>query len=403
MGGKASILLVLGFSLIFMVAGRSFNNMATDTTENVSSYFLETKAKHAASAGVNVIVNKLFLNATVQDQTFNWTFDSSSISATLSTLDAYKNIRQLLSVGSYGGVSHTTKIIFKPSLFSKFAYFANTEGTIWWTTGDTVWGPFHTNSDLRVANKPIFYGKVTIGGSQINYNKNAKPQYLGGFQKGINIAIPTNGVTKVSDASAQGVKFTGKDLVYFEFRGDSVRYRYTSTGAWTYKLASTFSPNGVIFFDNAEVRLKGTVKGKYTLAASGTTGNKGKIYLDDDIVYHSNPRTNPSSTDMLGIVAERDVVITDNTANNSSINIQAAIYAQTGSFVAENYSTRPPSGFINLYGGITQNTRGAVGTFSGTTITAGFSKRYRYDTRLLDAYPPAYPGTGSFEVVSWFE
>jgi hypothetical protein len=29
MGGKGAILLVLGFSLIFMVAGRNFNNMAT--------------------------------------------------------------------------------------------------------------------------------------------------------------------------------------------------------------------------------------------------------------------------------------------------------------------------------------------------------------------------------------
>jgi hypothetical protein len=410
MGGKASLFLVIGFSLIFMIAGRNFNNMATSTTDNFTSYFVKSKAHYIAVSGVNLIVNRLFLDATLADQTYTFSFDDGTISATLTTLDAVKNIKQLLSTGTYFGTSNTIKIIFKPSLFSKYAYFSNSEGSnIYWTSKDTVWGPFHTNGNLLVSYNPVFYGKATIGGSLTKNPSSSTPQFLGGFQKGIQIAIPTTGVTTVQTAAATaGFQFSGKSLVYFEFRGDSVRYRYATSGTgstWTYKLASTFTSNGTIDFGNAEVHILGKVKGRYTLVASGSSGNQGDFFLDDDVYYNTDPTVYPSSTDMLGIVAKNDVWVTDNTANNTSagIKIQASIYCETGSFGAQNYSTRAAAGFINLTGGIIQATRGAVGSLSGSTVTNGFSKRYRYDDRLLTTYPPAFPGCGTFEIVSWFE
>ena len=410
MGGKAILFLVVGFSLIFMVAGKNFNNMGLATTDNLSKYYIQAKAHYIANAGVNLVINRLFVDATVSDQTFTWNFDGGTISATLTPLDAIKNIRQLLSTGTYSAASlstsNTIKIVFQPSLFSKFAYFSSSEGgTIYWTNKDTVWGPFHTNDNLNVSYSPVFYGKVSIGGSVYKNPSYSTPQFLGGFQKGVQIAIPTTGVQSVATAAASGgSNITNQSLVYFEFRGDSVRYKFSSNGAYTYKLASTFAPNGAINFSNAEVHLKGTVKGRYTISASGTSGNQGSIFLDDNIVYNTDPRTNPNSTDMLGIVAQKNVWVTDNTANNTNgINIDASIYCQSGSFGAQNYATRPIAGFINLYGGITQSVRGAVGTLYNGVINHGFSKKYRYDDRLLTSYPPAYPGCGSFEIVSWFE
>jgi hypothetical protein len=56
-----------------------------------------------------------------------------------------------------------------------------------------------------------------------------------------------------------------------------------------------------------------------------------------------------------------------------------------------------------LLGGITQNIRRAVGMFGSSGTTSGFSKRYRYDERLMLASPPYFPGTGSYEIVSWYE
>jgi hypothetical protein len=168
-------------------------------------------------------------------------------------------------------------------------------------------------------------------------------------------------------------------------------------------LASTFAPNGVIFADNAVLRVSGVVKGQYTVGVSGSSG-KGDVYLDGDVTYNTNPKTDPHSTDLLGIVANNNVWITDNTANQNNINIDAAIFCQTGGFGAENYSSGSPRGTINLLGGITQHERRAVGTFSyGGNIATGYNKRYYYDNRLMYSSPPSYPNTGIFEIVSWYE
>ena len=406
MGGRAIMLLVVGFCVIFMVAERNFNTTASATVDNVVSYYNNAKAHYIADCGVNLVVNKLFLDATIVDQTYTWNFDGGTISASLLTLDHVLNTKQLLSTGTFSGVSNTIKIIFKPSLFSKYAYFSNSEGgTIYFVSTDTIWGPFHTNDNLNVQNNPVFFGKVSIGGSLNKNPSNSNPQFLGGFQTGIQISIPTSGVSTVQTAAATGgAVITGQSLVYLEFRGDSIRYKYSATGAYTYKLASTFAPNGTISIANAEVHLLGTVKGRYTVAVSGSSGNQGSVFLDNDIVYNTNPLTNPASTDMLGIVTQQNCWITDNTNNNTNgINIQASIYCQSGSFGAQNYSTRPIAGSINLTGGIIQSIRGAVGTTSSGSINHGFNKRYRYDTRLLTSYPPSFPGCGTFEVVSWFE
>lgn len=407
MGGKGAILLVLGFSLIFMVAGRNFNSMATATVDNFTNYYYDAKAHHMAATGVNLVTNQLFLNGSLVDQTFNYSFDGGTIQAVLSTTNVYQNIKELTSTGTFGNYSTTIKIILKPSTFSKYAYFSHSEAAnIWWTTTDTVWGPLHTNGQLRVADRPVFMGKVTLDGSLVKYSNSARPQFLGGLQTGVHIDIPSNGVSNLEAAAlAGGYRFTGQSTVYLDFRGDSLRYRFNTTSAWTYVLASTFAPNGAIFADNANLRIKGRVKGRYTIGADGSS--RGKVYLDDDVFYNTNPQTNPNSQDMLGIVAKDDIIITNNSANNNNIRIQASIYSEAGSFQAEDYQSRPVAGAIQLYGGVIQNARGPVGQFSTsggtTTIINGFSKRYRYDDRFMVASPPFFPGTGSFEIVSWFE
>jgi len=58
---------------------------------------------------------------------------------------------------------------------------------------------------------------------------------------------------------------------------------------------------------------------------------------------------------------------------------------------------------LNLRGGVQEYQRGAVGMFSGGTITHGFQKNFRYDQRLMVDLPPFYPTTGSYEILSWYE
>jgi hypothetical protein len=421
MSGKAILLVMMGFSLLFMISGNFWNGVGGRMNDNYIDYFNKTTSHNIAVSGLNMAANEVFLDKNWASGYNNVDYQNGKLylnvsllfDPSISPIDTFKLIT---SVGIFNKDTSRVKIVLGPSKFSKFAYYSVSEGTgiIYWINQDTVWGPFHTQGNLYASNKPQFYGSASSNGI-INYKTSKKvdyPDFHRGYNPGVNIPMPTNGVIALkTPAQTSGAYFDGTKKIkkitlsdiYMEFQGENLLYRYTSSGAYTDTLyLPTAAPNGVIYMDNGNIHMKGTVKGAYTVAAFGTSG-KGNIYLDDDIVYQTNPKTDPTSTDMLGIVAQNNALITENTANNSNININASIYVQNGGFGAENYGGRPLSGNINLLGGIQQGVRQAVGTFIGGTIKSGFSKQYRYDNRFLNVYPPLFPDTGGYEILSWYE
>ena len=430
MGGKAVLLVVVGFGIIFLTMGLNLNRNATRSVTNATDFFEDNIAHNIAVSGANFAANQIFLDPTWTNGYSNVDYQGGEFDVSVDIVNSFRNIRRIISTGTFDGHTSTVKITLQPSNFSKFGYYSVTEPPgIWWTTGDTVWGPFHTQDYLRISGDPVFMGKTTTKyGIQYNgSSKNSNPEFNGGYEQGVDLPMPPSGVTDIAAAAASGgIKITGQSVVYLTFSGNNITYQYGNNGQPTTVPASQFAPNGVIYVEGGDVRLKGVITGQYTIATSSidttitmgggrrgggrtqTITQGGNVYLDGDVTYSTNPLTNPNSTDMLGIVAENNVYITDNTQNSNNINIDAAIYCQNGSFTAENYNKRPVSGTINLLGGITQNVRGPVGTFSinhsgGINIRSGFNKSYRYDERLMFSSPPAYPNTGSFELDSWCE
>jgi hypothetical protein len=408
MTGKATLLLMVGFSLLFLVVSRNFGEVTNRAVDNYVSYFKETAAHDLSVSGANLAANQIYLDQTWDKGFTNLSFQGGTINVEIVVIDPFKNIKQIRSTGTFQGNSHLAVVTLAPSKFSKFAYYSVSEGgTIWWTGSDTIWGPFHTQDNLRAAYHPVFYGKASSKKSLIYYNnKNAdKPYFLGGYDQGVDLPLPIDAVSSMEAAADDnGLKLSGHDTVYITFAGDSLKYRFKYKDPNTTVYLPTAAPNGLIFAKNCVVRLKGTVKGQFTIGCTaGGSAGKGTIYLDDNIVFNTDPKIDPTSSDLLGICAENNVLITNNKPNQSHINIQASIYCEKGGFGADKYDTRPISGNINLLGGIIQNIRKAVSTFSGTTLKSGFAKRYRYDNRLLLASPPFFPGTGKFEIVSWYE
>jgi len=204
-------------------------------------------------------------------------------------------------------------------------------------------------------------------------------------------------------AQSNGAYFHDTD-VWLTFNSDgTVGFRTTAGGADSIVALSTFAPNGTIVTYKGNLHMKGIVKGQLTVGALGSSGGGyGNVYLDDNIVYSVDP-TLSSCTDLLGICADNSVVIRENTANNSNIRIQGALFCRTGGFTAQNYNTRPLSGTIFLTGGIQQYQREPVGKYSGSVLTNGFDKNIRYDNRLADMSPPYYPTTKNLEILSWYE
>ncbi|HVO75725.1 MAG TPA: hypothetical protein VMT35_16980 [Ignavibacteriaceae bacterium] len=426
MSGKAILFLVMSFSVIFLVMGRNLGDISTRSVINSVTYYDNTVAHEIAVSAANIAASKICFNTLWADGFHNVPFNGGTFNVTV-TPNGEQRI--VTATGVYKDTVAEVKIILSPSKFSKYAYYSAIETDdplhpIYWMTKDTVWGPFHTQDYIYVSGCPVFYGKVTTKKGVKKYTNDQipdNPRFLGGYQQ-VPLDLPTTGITKVRDnAVNNGGKLFSliststvqyQDF-YLTFKGDSVNYTYNwkekVSGSWHNRttnltvLTENLTSNGVIFFEGKDkngaiinMRLKGTVDGEYTV------GTDASIYLDDDIVYKDDPRTEPSD-DILGIVAKNDVIIANNTANNHSINIDAAIYSQSGGFTAENYDTRGKAGSINLYGGVTQQTRKPVGTFSGDNILSGFSKRYWYDPRLMTLSPPYYPGTDKFEILSWYE
>ena len=407
MGGKAILFVVVGFGIIFALMGLKFGSVSTSSVKNFVQYYSATKAHNIAISGANLAANAIFLDSTWTSGYNNLSFEGGTINVSVQILDPVKNIRQITSTSSYNDTSSVVKVVLQPSQFSKFAYYSIYENGVYFVTGDTIWGPLHTQDYLYVSGSPVFNGKVTtLKGIKKYYWSYNKPIFNGGYQQGVSLTIPPTSVSTLeTNANNGGFTFTKHDTVYLTFANDSVRYKYTYNGAQTTAKTSTLAPNGTIFADNAVLRIQGTVQGQVTVGASSSSSSgKGTVYLDGNIVYKTDPVTNPNSTDLLGIVAQNNVYVTHNNANNDGITIDAAIFAQNGGFGAQDYDSWDTDGsYIHLLGGITQKNRLAVGTFGGWYGMTGFYKDYRYDNRFMSVAPPNYPATGGFEIVSWYE
>ncbi len=60
MGGKAAMLLVLSFSIIFLVFGSNFNSLSTRSVDNFSDYYIQNISQNIAIAGANMASNQSF-------------------------------------------------------------------------------------------------------------------------------------------------------------------------------------------------------------------------------------------------------------------------------------------------------------------------------------------------------
>ena len=165
MSGKAILLVIMGFSMLFMVAGNFWNGVGGKMSDNYVDYFNKTTSHNIAVSGANMAANEVFLDPTWTTGYNNLDYQNGKIYVSVTILDAYKNIRQIYSVGIFNNDTSRVKIKLAPSKFSKFAYYSVSEGgTIWWINQDTVWGPFHTQGNLLASKHPSFYGKASSKG-----------------------------------------------------------------------------------------------------------------------------------------------------------------------------------------------------------------------------------------------
>jgi hypothetical protein len=291
--------------------------------------------------------------------------------------------------------------------FAKYAYFTDQErspsGTIvWFTSGDILRGPVHSNSQLNIDGDPIFLKEVSSSAASVNYAAGTNnPDFRGGITFNVD-PVDLPGDTDLIRSKAQEV-----DGLYFGSNATLVLDYDPGTGFASVSVDLGAGPvvyqipmNGVLYIDGT-CHIKGTLKGQLTVACSGD------MYIDDDILYTTDPRTDPSSTDLLGLVSDNNVYMAATAANLDAGDetVMACIMALGTSFTAQNYASGTPRGYLRVIGGIIQDRRGPVGTFNAGTgaLISGYEKDYVYDARLANNPPPAFPTTGRVMTLAWKE
>jgi type II secretory pathway pseudopilin PulG len=326
--------------------------------------------------------------------------------------------------------------------------------TVWWTTGDEVWGPLHTNGDLNLSGNPHFHDVVTYSG-KLNLERNSKPQYDQGVpEKTAQLTFPASNSQLKTQARYNGYYYSGRTCILLE--GNQLHIwnkkrneERNEDGSETRPLP----PNGVIYvdgnlpknteqskwcLDTGNVFVSGQLDGQLTIAAAGDIYITGKDPTNFDynkagetggIKYtNSNVKGGEGmSYDMLGLVAGRYVRILhhywpsdkkhrqhpyyDNSERvrdvaPQAITIHAAIFALEGAFEFEDYCNSKCKGDITLMGSITQKYRGAVGTFQhGGGRISGYTKKYTHDPRMRYDTPPHFlePINAGWEIKEWRE
>lgn len=163
-----------------------------------------------------------------------------------------------------------------------------------------------------------------------------------------------------------------------------------------------YPANGVLFIED-NIWVSGTLgpNRKLTIASGrfpdiGSTNTTIKI--NDSIRYTSNDGTN-----VLGLIAQKDVIVPCYANQNMVIN--AALLAQKG------HVYQPYCGWGRTFNSI--NVYGSLATFdywtwswvngSGTTISGFITTTMTYDPHLTLSPPPYYPTTGNFAILNWTE
>jgi hypothetical protein len=413
--GKASLLVVLGYCSLLLMSGMLMSDTSVQAYDNAMDYYEDVTVRNIAIAGANMAANYIFefpplingnpwFNGYTTPVSFGGGTFVVSVDSTTS-IDPYTGERRLTmrSTSTYQDSTCTVMLILRPSNFAKFAVYAGTSAAaVYWATGDSAFGPVHVQGTLRTHGTPYFGGKVTTLNGVDSTSWSGHPTFNAGIETGVNIPLNKD-YSKLRDKAANGGRlFTGPHDLHLDFKGDSITYRHGSDPDST-ALLSAFAPNGAIVLNNSNgvVHVQGTVKGRYTVGSLDTTNHhRGKVVIDNDIRYYTDPRTNPSSTDMLGIVAHREITIKDNSATSGpNFTVMAALFSYAAGVVVENYTSRP-LGTMYTYGGWTVNDIYAT---TNTAITRGLSVNIRFDERFRTSSPPYFPTTKTYEILAWYE
>lgn len=414
-----ALVLVLFVMIILLLVSITLSSMAmTDNQISLKHYYAK-KAFNLARSGIIRASAELKTNPNWGSSPVEHDFGDNgkyTVSVEFHTGSNGRGYWRVTSVGEIGEYKRTIYSWMELQSFSEFLYLTDTEKgniggnfyTIWFIGHDKLDGPAHTNGYYSIYQHPQFANKVTSANADDPYyNKNKKTYRQGGvtytdpskfyhYYHGYDYDYPvplndspdftfTGGVSEaefpagVNEIKDQADHIINGNVTYMKFLSNGyIEIKPKKDPKYT--ISST---NTTIYVKGHVHEVYGVVKGKVTVA---TTGN---IKISKDIIYDND------EVDMLGLVANNDIIVNTSPNEIKDITIHAALMAMHGSFYVNDYNTGVDRGTLHVYGSITQKRRGPVGTFSQSGRYTGYhQKDYKYDSRLKFLRPPDFPTTG---------
>lgn len=379
--------------------------LAKTTADGIRAHYLAEaglakKFMELRSGDTGNITNETFTFATGDTGTF-------SVTVTLLSPTPFASY-QLEATGRYKNAMRRLAFTARQMSFARYAYFSNNENDlywhrrrpIWFVTGDNITGPLHTNSSLNISGDPTFDGPVSTAGSSINYYHGGPPEDNPDFRQSLTLGVPTvsfpiatseivtNLKTNAQDTAAGGVYLSGTSSIVL--LPDGTMSVTNSTNNWV-NHSMPIPTNNALFVQGGDANVSGILQGQLTIGASGN------VVVTNNITYNTDPRIDPASTDMLGLVSQNNVVVSASAPYDLEIDayvvaLKDASGAHDHSFTVENYWDEL-KGTLTLYGGVTQDVRGPVGTFDPAEDerVSGYQKDYHYDERLQNMTPCYFP------------
>ena len=379
-----AVLSIVAITFVFGAGSRSLI---------VRKQIVMEQAMYVAEGGIETAVAHIDLwGASATNLTGTIGFGTFAAAISLTNIVGQATSTVLIrSVGTVKGVSRIVNVRgLRNKTWAKYALWSSQNHGVYFISGEKFYGPVHANDDLWFSGDPEFFSRVTSASSTFGGSTNSCV-----FHDGYYRPVPTDTMAAVDFSSLKSnstLVVTGATTIVFSGTNALVTNSARKWTKYVYKLV----PETVIYAADSgskvgTVDVSGRLDGRVTLVADTD------IQIVSNLTYAVDPATNSASNDALGLISGRDIIVKTSFPNNGEIHAHMMATGKSttgttdGSFGVENYSSRSPSGTLTVYGGIVQNYRGAVGTFSGSSIVSGFSKNYTYDSRFSVNPPPRYP------------
>jgi hypothetical protein len=295
------------------------------------------------------------------------------------------------------GASMRTELWLSRLAFSQFAHVIDRWDPQVQMHDDEIVGRFHSNSAFFVGKSssatPTFRGKVTTAARGPRFASGSRRHHAQIFQGGIEtsaqrIAFPRHSPPfelAPPEKDAQVHRF--EDDVHITLAGDG-------TYSWQLRrrddaIVESYSPDRPLYLlaqPKSTLYVRGVVDGRVLVYSPQ------RVVIEGNLTYANDPRLDPDSDDLLGIVSDGSVEIAPPyVTGRGDLLVEAAIFARRRFVVANFEHMRQAT--LRIYGSL------SAGTISASEPRYG--TKMEFDPRLDRMRPPGFPSTNRFELERW--